>query len=640
MSLIRQIWLLLVATLLMAFVGSFAVWMASSRGYLETQLRIKNADNAQTLALILSQQKGDMALMDMAVSTQFDIGFYKRISLLDTSGRVVSSHEADPARTAPQAPQWFVDLMPIESVPGVAQVSDGWRALGSIEVVSHSSFAHDQLWQGSIKTAMWLSLLGALAGMVATFGVRSIRRPLDATVGQAQALMERRFITVQEPKVPELARLSRAMNAVVERLKTQYDDQAFQVEQLRREAHCDPLTGLSNRIHFMAQLSAALDSDEGSGTGRLCLIRVVELAMANRIMGHRQTDALLQKLGSVLTEVSVGVQGVATGRLNGGDFAVCLTSADVPLPMPEHYADAIKRAFAELGVPVSVSVVVGGTSWVRGVPMAQVLAAADSALARAESRGSFAVELAQLSSATVEAMGENDWRRRLTAALEQERVLLTRFPVLDRHSGLVHLECPMRVQLEPGGPFESAAHWLPMALRCNLISRIDEAAVVLALALIASDQQPRGVNLSPASLSDSGFVPRLRALLSASPKEAQSLWLEVSESAAVDRFELVRELCKQLRPLGARIGLEHAGERLTRIEFLFEAGLDYVKLDASVTQGVAHSHARAAFVAGTAAMLHGLGLQVYAEGVSDEVDIVALFDCGVDGVTGPAVKQA
>ena len=110
--------------------------------------------------------------------------------------------------------------------------------------------------------------------------------------------------------------------------------------------------------------------------------------------------------------------------------------------------------------------------------------------------------------------------------------------------------------------------------------------------------------------------------------------------AAVDRFELVRELCKQLRPLGVRIGLEHAGERLTRIDSLFEAGLDYVKLDASVVQGVASDAARAAFVSGTVNMLHGLGLQVYGEGVNDSADILALRQCGLDGVTGPAVRLA
>jgi EAL domain-containing protein (putative c-di-GMP-specific phosphodiesterase class I) len=37
-------------------------------------------------------------------------------------------------------------------------------------------------------------------------------------------------------------------------------------------------------------------------------------------------------------------------------------------------------------------------------------------------------------------------------------------------------------------------------------------------------------------------------------------------------------------------------------------------------------------------MLHGLGLQVYAEGVAEPEDIPALIDCGIDGVTGPAVR--
>jgi EAL domain-containing protein (putative c-di-GMP-specific phosphodiesterase class I) len=237
-------------------------------------------------------------------------------------------------------------------------------------------------------------------------------------------------------------------------------------------------------------------------------------------------------------------------------------------------------------------------------------------------------------------MGEDEWRRRLTSALAERRVQLMRYPVVDRQMMLVHHECPLRLQLDPNGEYETAAQWLPMALRSGLISQIDEAAVALALEQIAEDQQDRGVNLSPASLLDSGFVPRLRARLAASPDLARHLWLEVAEVAAAERFELVRELCKQLRPLGARIGLEHAGERLARIEFLFEAGLDYIKLDASVVQGVAQDASRAAFVSATVSMLHGLGLQVYAEGVTETADIMALRQVGIDGATGPAVRLA
>lgn len=638
MSLIRQIWLLLGVTLVMAFLGSFGVWMAASRDYLETQLRLKNADNAQSLALSLSQQRGDLALMNLTVSAQFDTGFYRQILLKDPAGHIALTRESDPKAGIGQAPAWFVNLMPIDSQPGVAQVTDGWRALGSVEVVSHAGFAYDQLWRGSLKTATWLGILGALAALVSSLGVSRMRRPLDATVAQAQALMERRFITVKEPAVPELARLTQAMNMVVSRLKFLFEEQAGQVETLRQQAHCDALTGLSHRSHFMGQLQAALASEDSAATGQLFLVRVMDLGSVNRSMGHRQTDVLLQHLAGLLRDVTQGIPGAALGRLNGGDFGICLQEGAVPLPQAEYFADALKRMFDEQAI--SGQAVVGVTRWARGMPMAQVLASADSALARAESRGQFAVEVTELVSGQPTVLGEDEWRVRLSAALSERRMQLVQFPVVDRDSQLIHQECPMRLQLDRSGPYEAAAHWLPMAMRCGLMSQIDEQAVVMAVEHIAQDRVPRGVNLAPASLSDSGLLPRLRAHLLASPDAAKLLWLEVAESAALDRFELVRELCKQLRPLGVRIGLEHAGERLGRIEFLFEAGLDYVKLDASVVQGVAEDPARRAFVTGTVNMLRSLGLQVYAEGVSSNEDLQALWPCGLDGVTGPAVTLA
>ena len=638
MSLIRQIWLLLLGTLLLAFLGSFAVWMASSQGYLETQLRMKNADNAQALALNLSQQKGDAVAMELAVMAMFDTGYYQRITLKDAAGKVVFNHESNASGDHAVVPAWFVNLMPVMSTPGVAQVSDGWRALGAVEVVSHSSFAHAQLWEGAIKTAGWLALLGAVSGVLATFGVRGIRQPLEATVGQAQALMERRFITVKEPKVPELARLSQAMNGVVMRLKALFDEQATQVESLRQQAHCDPLTGLSHRTHFMAMFASVLQDEERASSGVLYLLRVHDLLGLNHTLGRKQTDALLQRLGASLTEVSqADGRSSGIGRLNGGDFAVCLFGTDASAWVaPEQYVAAWKEVLAGEGVTAQFAI--GGAGWVRGMSTAQVLAAADSALARAEARGDFSVEMAPVQDVSVQVMGEDAWRVSMTNALAQRRVQLMSYPVRGRDGGLVHQECPMRIQLEQGGAHEVASTWLPMALRVGLMSSIDELAVSLALEGVARDGVPRGVNVSPASLLDSGFVPRVRALLLASPQAARQLWLEVAESAAVERFELVRELCKQLRPLGARIGLEHAGERLTRIEFLFEAGLDYVKLDGAVVQGVAEDAARVAFVQATAGMLHGLGLSVYAEGVRDPADIPVLYQAGVDGVTGPAVS--
>ena len=79
MSLIRQIWLVLLAALVLAFLGSMGVAIVSARDTLQTQLRLKNSDNAQSLALALSQQHGDPQLMELLMAAQFDTGFYRRV---------------------------------------------------------------------------------------------------------------------------------------------------------------------------------------------------------------------------------------------------------------------------------------------------------------------------------------------------------------------------------------------------------------------------------------------------------------------------------------------------------------------------------------------------------------------------------
>ena len=63
MSLIRQVWILIMGTIVLASAGSVLMSVWTARGSLETQLSMKNNDNAQTLALSLSQQRGDAALL-------------------------------------------------------------------------------------------------------------------------------------------------------------------------------------------------------------------------------------------------------------------------------------------------------------------------------------------------------------------------------------------------------------------------------------------------------------------------------------------------------------------------------------------------------------------------------------------------
>jgi diguanylate cyclase (GGDEF)-like protein len=641
MSLIRQIWLLLWGSLLLALVGGVAVNISTTRDTLQTQLVIKNTDSANALALVLSQQKGDASLMALVVASQFDTGYYQRIRLLGADQRATLTREA--AVLPVDAPAWFVAALPFAASAGVAQISDGWRAVGSVEVTSHTAFAHDALWRGSLRAAVALVVIGVVAGLLAQALVSRIRRPLDDTVDQAQRLVAGEFITKPEPAAPELRRVTRAMNSMVGRLKLTFDAQASQLETLRQEATCDALTGLANRKHFMGLLEVTLSREDGPTESGLLLLRVMQLATVNRQIGHAATDRMILAVTEVLQAYTESVQGCHLGRLNGSDFALCLPAGGVALETARALADSLKVLLPRFGegLGADIAVAIGAVEMQRLRPVSQVMSAADGALALAESHGAYSVELADQVGPGANFHGAQVWRQQIEAALNAvtQGARLAHYPLINRVSELVHCECPLRLQLEADGAFEPAARWLPLALRSRLTAAVDERAVALALADIANDGMARCINLSAASLTDAGFAARLRVQLMDAPRASRQLWLEVPEIAAVEHFDAVQELGRQLRPTGIRFGIEHAGPQLSQIDRLFEAGLDYAKLDASVTLGVSGDLQRMHFVRGMIVLLHGLAVQVFAEGVVDAADAKALWQCGVDGITGPWASQ-
>ncbi len=638
MSLIRQLWLLLLGTMAIALIGSVAVNAGAARAYLQTQLALKNSDNAQALALSLSlsSQPGDAALLELAIAAQFDTGAYEHIRLTAPDGRALVNKQSRPAPA--EAPAWFVQLLPITAAPGVAQVSDGWRPVGTLSLASATGFAHAHLWQGTLRSTGWLLFVGALAGVLAGLALRRIRAPLDATVAQAQALTERRFVTVSEPRVTELRQVSRAMNAMVERLQAMFSEQGAQLEALRRQAQTDALTGLSNRAHFMASLQALGRRDDAPAQATLLLLRVRSLAQLNQTLGHAAADALLKALARAIDGPQPAVQ--APGRLNGSDFALLLVGPEGSAAV-QHQLDAVRAALAPWP---GACVAAGGTAWAPGMGPGALMQAADAALVQAEAQPGFALVVnAPRAGPTATPVGEAEWRRRLEIALQKGTqgtpggASLGAFAVVRRDGSLLHVECPLRLQLVDGGPLEPAAQWLPWALRCGLSPAVDGLALALALQRSAADGQARCVNLAPDSLHDSGFVASLRAQLQAQPRAAGLLWLELAESAATGQLDRVRELGRQLRPLGVKVGIEHAGADLAGMARLYEAGLDYVKLEAALSLGIHTDPARASFVRGLIGSLKSLGLQVMAEGVVEAADAQALWQGGIDAITGPVI---
>ena len=633
---IRQIGLLLLAVVALAFGGSAVVGTWIFQKSMESQWQARNGDAATLLALAMSQQGGDLTQIELVLKAQFDAGHYRRIKLVSGTGKVYFDYEG-PEQVG-NAPLWFVRALPLKAPPGVASVSDGWRQIGRLTVESHGAWAYHALWNGMVRFFATLAAIGLAALAGAFVFVRGWRVVLQAMVAQAKGVEEARFTEIAEPRTSELKSLAAGMNSMVRRVRTLFENQASQLDSARRQLQRDPVSGISNRAHFLPQLERALGGSSTmsavSRRGSLILLRVQALNAINRRVGRNLADKLLRDLGAALNDFAGRVEGSLCGRLNGSDFALYVPVNGVARVVAEELAAAVRPLFTATDPEGEFHI--GALDGVSVGAVGQTLSKADQALAHAESTAPFAIEVRP--GAEGEVMGEQEWRRRVTEALQLGRARLAEFPVVAPDGGLLYLECPLRLQLEPGGPFYSSAHWLPMAIRAQLVQQADLMSTRLALAAIEADGVARGVYMSAASLADAAFMQAAGALLAGHAQAARKLVIEATEAAGQPE-QAWAAAAALWKPLGVRFGLGGARESLQTLLDAKGKGLDFLKVDGRFLRGVSQDDKLAEYAGQVVATARSIGVTLYAEGVESAEDLPTIWRLGFDGATGPAVRR-
>ncbi|MFO1264313.1 MAG: EAL domain-containing protein [Rhodoferax sp.] len=636
MSMFRQLWLAIIASSLMALAGALLASMLSARSYLESQLSIKNTDNATALALSLSQGNPDEVTVDLVVASLFDSGHYEVVRVANPVGKVITERVAEVSDLG--APSWFVQLLPIHAQPGQAQISSGWKQFGVVTLVSQSRFAYAALWKSAKEMVLALALAGLAGGYMGTLVLRRLRRPLNAVVEQAQAITERRFVTINEPDVPELKKLSIAMNATVVRLKTMFEEEAKRLEGVRREANCDPLTGLANRGTFLSRLRDMVQSETSAG-GAVFIARVAHLATVNQTLGRKDTDELLRAFGLGLSGVAGRFPDAVAARLNGADFALLVPGLMDATGVAQQLFDSLTTE-ARAYLPQGPTTWLGCGQFPHGVEVEAILSQVDMALAAVESDGASGWKVVALEGVEDVPKSSEEWARLIRRALEQNWVRLVSFPVIALDGKLLHRECPLRLMFDEQGDWQPAGKFLPVAERLKLTPQLDLAAVSLGLDELEATPQLPGlaINLSASSIQLPEFRSDLHGLLKRR-SGATRLWLEVSESGALAHFDAFKALCLDLRGVGCQIGIEHFGRQFSEIGRLHDLGLDYLKVDGSFVRGLESNSGNQAFLKGLSTIAHSIGLRVIAEGVTQTEDLAVLPQVGFDGATGPAVKE-
>jgi diguanylate cyclase (GGDEF)-like protein len=409
-------------------------------------------------------------------------------------------------------------------------------------------------------------------------------------------------------------------------------------DQQQYEAMHDGLTGLPNREEFRNRAAQALaGARRDDGRGAIVLVDLNRFKEVNDTLGHHAGDELLQVVAQRLLP---GLRGGDTlARLGGDEFAMILPgleAADV-LPRMHRLREELTREAVIEGVPLNVEASFGVALYPEhGDDVEELLRRADAAMYQSK-RGATDVVLY----AGGGVASPTQWlvvQAELRHALQRDELILVYQPKVDLTHGsvdgtidgveaLVRWQHPERGLLPP-------SEFLPAAELSGVIEPLTAWVLRRALADQArwtADGRPWAVsvNISARNLETPGFAEFVAGLLADYRVPAESLLLEVTETALAGDAETAAQAVRDLAARGVGISVDDFGMGYTSLSQLRSLPIAEIKIDRAFVSDLLTEPESRAIVRSVIELAHGLGSKVTAEGVetAEVADWLAAAGC-------------
>lgn len=409
-------------------------------------------------------------------------------------------------------------------------------------------------------------------------------------------------------------------------------------------ARHDALTDLPDRLTLMSRADEAMRAAQHRGHSvGLLVMDLDRFKEINSTLGHDIGDRTLVEVAQRLRRL-FGTERTVV-RLGGDEFAVLVPEAT--MQTLDTLADRIQRA---LEMPFEV----GGHSIMIGVSIGMSLYPehADQASLLLQ-RADMAMYVAKRSLLGHTIYSESDDQRKpdllhlaaeLRTALEDDQFVLHYQPKVDMRTGevesveaLVRWQHPVRGLVPPGDFVPAAEQSGTIRLLSSWVlgKALRDQRYLLDLGL----NVPVAVNLSVYNLLDEGLPESISALLEAMNVSADSLQIEVTESAIMSDPALIGRTLWNLRDRGIYVSIDDFGTGYSSLTHLKRLPADAIKIDKSFVVEM-RSNEEDAFIARSVIDLgHNLKTKVVAEGVETAETWAALEEMGCDVAQGYYISR-
>lgn len=408
-------------------------------------------------------------------------------------------------------------------------------------------------------------------------------------------------------------------------------------ERLTHAARHDDLTGLPNRSFLLQMLSERLP---GARPGSLAVLFVDldRFKEVNDTLGHAVGDEVLLAISARLRDAIR--DGDVLGRFGGDEFVVLLDGRDRPLDVHE-VAARLRRACAvplnvagtELFVTASIGYSLNHDELVTA---GDLMRDADAAMYRAKASGRDTVEgfvegVRESTALVLRTAGE------LRRGIAGGEVVPYFQPIVDLGSGEVLGHEILARWLHPERGLLGPREFLEVAETHGLIVDLGEVMVREALTQLAcwrslgrAERSSIAVNVSTRQLVDPAFHDLIVELLDETGVDADSLWLEITETSLLADSTQVTLALHRLRELGVHLSVDDFGTGYSSLTYLRRFPVEAIKVDREFVSGLGVETGDTTIVEAVVRLGQSLGLTVVAEGIETPSQLERLRELGCD----------
>ncbi|MES2877764.1 MAG: EAL domain-containing protein [Pseudomonadota bacterium] len=446
----------------------------------------------------------------------------------------------------------------------------------------------------------------------------------------------------REAQLPNLA-------ATISALIAQTVQRIEQQELIRQLAQVDDLTGLSNRKHFHHLLDAACLSATSAGTTFAILnIDLDRFKQINDAFGHAAGNLVLCEFAQRLQALEL--PGCELGRLGGDEFAILVAPAGSMAQLQavgERVLLAARLPFLfenqELAVSASVGVSVFPDNGWTG---SELMRSADAAMYRRKNGGRNGLNF--FSGGSGENLAEQRSRlaQQLTMEAELHRALvgneffLEYQPIFGRDAEhVVAVEALIRWR-RPNGDIVRPDLFIPVAEQSRLIVQLGRWVVKRAchdLALLQRAGFPNlqvNVNMAAPEFVNASLPSELMAVVEACGVAPRHLCLELTEGLVMKQPDKVIPVMAALRQQGFKISLDDFGMGHSSLSRMKKLPISSLKIDRSFVSGLPQDRGDGAIVRTILDLGRHMNLQVVAEGVETDAQLLFLRQFGCTLIQG------